>query len=201
MGKYDAGGKRSIHLYARAWAEWIIAQQHLQIEFELSGEFQIATRVTDVLLKVSGEKDGTFLSLTELQLQYTVKMPRRLAAYAAFAREKYGLEVFVAIVCLQPPPKEVTIEEKFYSEFMGQVAQQDFKVIRLWELGAEAALALDNPAIIPFIPLMKGGNTELTLRKCANRLRQEPEAEELIAVLALFAVLVMDKAMVMQIVG
>jgi hypothetical protein len=36
------------------------------------------------------------------------------------------------------------------------------------------ALAFDNPAIVPFVPLMAGGNTERMLHKCADRIRQEP---------------------------
>lgn len=40
MGKFDTGGKHTIHLYARAWAEWIVDRQQLEIKAELSGEFQ-----------------------------------------------------------------------------------------------------------------------------------------------------------------
>jgi hypothetical protein len=48
---------------------------------------------------------------------------------------------------------------------------------------------------------MHGGNTEQTLRKCVERLRKEPDAEELEAVLTLFANLVMNKEVVKRIVG
>ncbi|MEZ4734423.1 MAG: hypothetical protein R3E79_45610 [Caldilineaceae bacterium] len=201
MGKFDTGSKRTIHLYARAWAEWIVAQQGLAVEAELSGEFQIVARATDVLLRVQDTEKGQFLSLTELQLQYRNTMPRRLAAYAALAREKYAMEVYVTVLYLTPPPEEVTLADEFHTEFMGQTAHQDIKVIRLWEIDAEAALALDNPALIPFVPLMHGGNTEQTLRKCVERLRKEPDAEELEAVLTLFANLVMNKEVVKRIVG
>lgn len=201
MGRFDTGGKHTIHLYARAWAEWIVDRQHLEIKAELSGEFQFIARTTDVLLKVTGEHEGEFLSLTDLQLNYDANMDRRLAAYAALAREKYRLEVHVAVVYLRPPPEGTILAEAFHSEFMGQTAHQDFQVVRLWELDAEAALALDNPALIPFIPLMKGGNTEQMLRRCVAKVHGEPAAQELEGALALFAGLVMNKELVKQIVG
>ena len=98
MGKFDTGGKRNLHLFAVAWAQWLLERQHLEVEAELSGEFQIVARSTDVLLRVHEETIGRFLSLTELQLRYDVNVTRRLAAYAALAREKYQLEVYVTII-------------------------------------------------------------------------------------------------------
>ena len=201
MGRFDTGGKHTIHLYARAWAEWIVDRQQLAVTAELSGEFQFITRATDVLLRVKSEQEGEFLSLTDLQLNYDANMARRLAAYAALAREKYRLEVHVAVVYLRPPPKGTILVEAFHSKFMGQTAHQDFQVVRLWELDAEAALALGNPALIPFIPLMYGGNTEQMLRRCIAKVHEEPNAQELEMALAMFASIVMKEGLVKQIVG
>ncbi len=200
MARADTGGKRTVHLFARAWAEWIVHQQHLTIESELSGEFQFVARATDTLLLVRDERQSRFLLLTELQTQPQLHMPLRLTAYAALAREKYRLDVFVAVVYLLPPATDTPLPNYFHSEFMGQVAHQDFAVIRIWELDAAEALALQNPALLPFIPLMRGGATEEALRTCAERIRAEPEAAELEVLLATFASFVMNVDMVMQIV-
>lgn len=127
-------------------------------------------------------------------------MPLRLTAYAALAREKYRLDVFVAVVYLLPPAASFTLPAYFHSEFMGQTAHQDFAVIRIWELDASEALALHNPVLLPFIPLMRGGATEQVLRACAERIRVEPEAAELEVLLATFASFVMNVDIVMKIV-
>jgi len=152
------------------------------------------------LLKVKGEQ-GEFLSLTDLQLNYDANMDRRLAAYAALAREKYRLEVHVAVVYLRPPPEGKSVAKAFHSEFMGQTAHQDFHTVCLWELDAEAALALNNPALIPFVPLMKGGNTAHMLRRCVAKAQEEPNAQEVEMALALFASIVMKDELIKQIVG
>ncbi|HEY83935.1 MAG TPA: hypothetical protein G4N96_02300 [Chloroflexi bacterium] len=60
MGKYDTGGKKIIHIYNQAWAEWVLQQQQIEVEEELSSEFQFIARSNDSLLKVKG-KDGQFL--------------------------------------------------------------------------------------------------------------------------------------------
>jgi predicted transposase YdaD len=137
--------------------------------------------------------------LTELQLLYDEDMPDRLAAYATLARRKYKQAVYVTVVYFMPPPAGKTIVEAYHHQFMGQQAHQDFQVIKLWELEAEGILAFDNPVLLPFVPLMRGGNTEQMVRKCANRIRQEPKAAELEAILALFAGYVLDAETIKQI--
>ena len=67
------------------------------------------------------------------------------------------------------------------------------------ELDAEKALAFDNPAIVPFIPLMAGGNTERMLHKCADRIRREPRSLELETILSVFASYVLDSELIKRI--
>jgi predicted transposase YdaD len=199
MGAFDASGKRAVHLYAQAWAEWILAQQAIEFEAELSGDFQFVARSTDVLLQVKNTAEGRFLILIEFQTRYDPNMARRLAAYAALAREKYRMEVYVVVVYLTPPSADKSLADLFHSDFMGQTVHQDFEVIPLWELDAGQALALNNPVLLPFVPLMRDGDNVRTLRTCANRIRQEPQAEELETLLGALASLVMNPDVVREI--
>jgi hypothetical protein len=74
MAKYDTGSKRTLHLYARAWAEWVVAQQQLTLEAELSGELQFVARASDVLLRVHNQDDERYLVLSELQVRYDASL-------------------------------------------------------------------------------------------------------------------------------
>jgi len=105
----------------------------------------------------------------------------------------------VTVVYLFPPPAGITLESASHQEFMGQLAHQDFQVIALWELDAEQVLAFENPALLPFIPLMRGGDTEQIVRRCAERIRQEAGESELEAILSVFAGYVLDTEVVKQI--
>jgi hypothetical protein len=46
-------------------------------------------------------------------------MPRRLATYAALARQKYNQDIYVTVVYFMPPPANVTIDKSYHREFMG----------------------------------------------------------------------------------
>jgi predicted transposase YdaD len=198
MGKPDTSSKKVINIYNQAWAEWVLQQQQIKVEAELSGEFQFIARATDSLLQANNP-NGRFLVLTELQFRYDKRMPERLAAYAALARYKYQQPIYVTVVYFMPPAAGTSIVDTFQQEFMGQVGRQDFQPILLWEVDAEQVLAYDNPALLPFVPLMQGGGTEQMVRRCAERIRQEPQAAELETILALFAGYVLDTVLIKQI--
>jgi predicted transposase YdaD len=68
----------------------------------------------------------------------------------------------------------------------------------VWELAATEALALNNPALLPFVPLMQGGATKEMVMACAERIRREPEALELETILAVFASYVLDTNLIKQ---
>jgi predicted transposase YdaD len=195
MGKVDLSSKTIIHFYNQVWLEWLL-QQSLTVESELSSEFQFIGRASESLLQVYNPQYGRFLALTELEFSPKPRTPTRLTAYAALAREKYDLPVFVTVVYFRPPPADTQIESAFHSDFCGQVAHQDFQVIRLWELDAQQVLALQNPALLPFVPLMQGGNTGPVLQECASRIRTQPNAEELEAILSMFASYVMESQLI-----
>jgi predicted transposase YdaD len=164
----------------------------------LSSEFQFIARASDSLLQVNSVQ-GRFLVLTELQFRYDPKMSEWLTAYAALARHTYEQPVYIVVVYFIPPAANTAIVDTFYQDFMGQVARQDFRPILLWELEAEQVLAQNNPALLPFVPLMRGGDNEQMVRRCAERIRQEPQAAELETILALFASYVLETTVIKQI--
>jgi len=198
IGKPDTSSKKVINIYNQAWAEWVLHPQQVTVETELSGEFQFIARAADSLLQVHNP-EGRFLVLTELQFKYDRTMPARFAAYAALARHKYEQAIYVTVVYFIPPPAGVNLVDAFHQEFMGQAAHQDFQSILLWEVEAEQVVAYDNPALLPFVPLMAGGDTEQMVRRCAARIRQEPQAAELETILAMFAGYVLEPAVIKQI--
>ena len=198
MGKPDTSSKKVINIYNQAWAEWVLHPHQVTVEAELSGEFQFIARAADSLLQVHNPEER-FLVLTELQFKYDPTMPARLAAYAALARHKYEQSIYVTVVYFIPPPAGASLVDVFHQEFMGQAAHQDFQSILLWEVEAEQVVAYDNPALLPFVPLMAGGDTEQMVRRCAARIRQEPQAAELETILAMFAGYVLEPAVIKQI--
>jgi predicted transposase YdaD len=149
----------------------------LEVLEVLNPEFQFIGRRGDSLLRVRGQA-GEFGALAELQLSYDPKMPARVQNYTAMGRQKLGLDIVPIVVYLTPPPSDVELATAYHTEFMGLITHQDFKVIRLWEIEAAEALALDLPAgILPYVPLMAGADEE-TVRICVERIRAVPDHVE-----------------------
>ena len=125
-------------------------------------------------------------------------MPRRIQAYAALAEEKYGLLVYSLVFYLLPPSPGVDLPDRYYSEFRGQVARRDFRVVKAWELEARDVVERGPLALVPLTPLMRGADEDL-VRAGARVLREQGADEEMEVALALFASFVMSAERVQQI--
>jgi predicted transposase YdaD len=195
----DIGGKRLLGLAPDAWARWVTQQDDVVALEILGSEFQWVSRENDVLMKVRSPIHGEFLILNELQLRYTDKMPLRMRAYAALAQERYGLPVYPVLVNILPPPSTVVVSNYFESNFLGLQARQDYCVINLWEVDVEIVFEQSLDTLLPFVPILKDGGNQQTVRRALVRLQQNEELVELESLLGFFASFVLDTELVGQI--
>jgi predicted transposase YdaD len=195
----DIGGKRLLGLAPDAWARWVTQQADVVALEILGSEFQWVSRENDVLMKVHSPIHGEFLILNELQLRYTDKMPLRMRAYAALAQERYGLPVYPVLVNILPPPSTVAVSNCFESNFLGLQARQDYCVINLWEVEAETVFEQSLDTLLPFVPILKNGGNQQTVRRALVQLQQNEELVELESLLGFFASFVLDTELVGQI--
>jgi predicted transposase YdaD len=195
----DIGGKRLLGLAPDAWARWVTQQDDVITLEILGSEFQWVSRENDVLMKVHSPVHGEFLILNELQLRYTDKMPLRMRAYAALAQERYGLPVYPVLVNILPPPSTVVVSNYFESNFLGLQARQDYCVINLWEVEAETVFEQSLDTLLPFVPILKDGGNQQTVRRALVQLQRNEELVELESLLGFFASFVLDTELVRQI--
>lgn len=80
----------------------------------------------------------------------------------------------------------------------GQVCQ-DYRVINLWEVDVSIAFEQPLPSLLPFVPILKGGEDESTIREALHLLQADEQLNQLETVLAFFATFVLDSALVQQI--
>lgn len=182
-----------------AWAKWVTQQDDVVALEILGSEFQWVSRENDVLMKVRSPIHGEFLILTELQLRYTIKMPLRMRAYVALAQEKYGLPVYAVLVNILPPSDQTIVSDRFESNFLGLRSRQDFHVINLWEVDAEMVFEQSLDTLLPFVPILKDGGNQQTVRRALVRLQQNEQLVELESLLGFFASFVLDSDLVSQI--
>ena len=195
----DIGSKRLISLAPDQWVRWVTGLPIATTKEILDAQFQWVSRESDVLVKAHIPELGNFLVLNELQLRYTEEMPLRMTAYAALAREKYKLPVYPVLVNILPPASTITIEDRFEDNFLGLKAEQDYRVINLWEIDVELVFNQSLNSLLPFVPVLKGGGEEPVIRRALQTLREDEQLRELETLLAFFSGFMLDTELVVQI--
>jgi predicted transposase YdaD len=171
--KSDIGSKRLIGLNPTAWGRWVTNNQTIQVQEILNHELQWIERESDVLLKAYSPQWGDFILLNELQLRHDGRMPRRMRAYVGLVEEKYGLPVYPVLINILAPGARITIPNRYESEIMGIRAYQDYRVINLWEMPVDVVFKQNLSSLLPFVPILKGGNSEENLRQALLGLRND----------------------------
>src|SRR5581483_9643404 len=106
----------------------------------------------------------------EAWIRWSTDIANRMAEYGPLHWFKYRLPVDSYVIVLLPeklprrPPRSGVIEAG------GVRLETRFHLIRLWRLPAQETLRSNHPALLPFVPLMKGGRTELEV--AAAKLRE-----------------------------
>jgi len=195
----DIGGKRLIGLSPDAWAQWATQIPNITVQEIVSADFQWVSRESDVLLRARSPQLGEFLVLNELQLRYTQRLPRRIRAYAGLAEEKYDLPVYPILINILPASPKLEIAKRYESEFVGLKARQDYRIINLWQVDANLVFQQPLPPLLPFVPILKGGNQELLVRQALRQLQADQQLSELEPLLAFFASFVLETRLVQQI--
>lgn len=194
----DVSTKRLISLAPDNWVRWVTAIPNINVREILNSEFQWISRESDVLIRVHSPEDGEFLVLNELQLRYNSQLPRRMRAYAALAEEKYNLPTYPVLINILQT-SQVEISTSYVSNIAGLQVRQDYRVINLWEVNVNVAFEQPLPSLLPFVPILKGGEDESIIREALQILRGNEQLNQLETVLAFFATFVLESALVQEI--
>ncbi len=196
----DIGTKRLISLAPDAWVQWVMGSSDLVARDLLAEEFKWVSRRTDALLRVAAAGGEEFLLLTEIQSTHDPRMPRRMQAYAALAEEHYNLPVYPVVINVTAPAAGTVIGTRYESTFRGLHARRDYRVINLWEVDAQAALEQPISPLLPFVPMLRGGNSQQIIRRAVALLHQQAHAQDFEPLLGYFASLVLGPELAAQIV-
>lgn len=194
----DVSTKRLISLAPDNWVRWVTQIPNITVGEIINSEFQWISRESDVLIKAETPELGKFMVLNELQLRYNSKVPRRMRAYAGLAEEKYDLPTYPVLINILKV-SDTQIPTTYTSNVAGLQVRQDFRVINLWEVDVNIAFQQPLPSLLPFVPILKGGEDESVIREALQMLRADEQLNQLETVLAFFATFVLDSALVQDI--
>ncbi len=194
----DVSTKKLISLAPDSWARWVTNIPDIVTGEILNSEFQWIGRQSDVLMSAESKQYGKFLLLNELQLRYTLEVPRQMRAYIGLSEEKFKLPVYPVLINILQV-SNTKIPTRFKSNFAGLKAVQEYRVINLWEVDANIAFEQPLPSLLPFVPILKGGEDEATIREALRMLRADEKLNQLETVLAFFATFVLESTLVQEI--
>ncbi len=123
----------------------------------------------------------------------------RMRAYAALAEERYNLPVYPVLINILPPSETMEIVTGYESQVLGLQARQDYRVINLWEVDAQIVFQQPLPSLLPFVPVLKGGDEVAVVQQAVQALRADEQLNELEPLLAFFASFVLSSPLVQQI--
>ena len=194
----DVSTKRLISLAPNNWVKWVTQIPDVVAVEILNSEFQWISRESDVLIRAESKEYGEFMVLNELQLRYKSELPRRMRAYAGLAEEKYKLPTYPVLINILKTG-DAEIPTRFESNLAGLEVRQDYRVINLWEVDVKIALEQPLPSLLPFVPILKGGEDESIIREALRLLQADEQLNQLETVLAFFATFVLDSSLVQEI--
>ena len=193
----DLGGRKLIGLLPDDWLRFVTSRPGIRSLEQLEGSFQWVGRETDVLLRAVDPEAGEFLVAIELQLHPDRNMPLRVDVYAALGEQKYGLPVYPVVVNILPGAASGV--DHYASTVLDLSARRDFRVINLWEQDARAIVDGDEVGLLPFVPVMRGGDDPALLDQVLERLRRTPELAGMEVLLAQMASHVLNQKQVLDI--
>ena len=194
----DISTKKIISLAPDKWVKWVTNIPDTIAKEILNSEFQWISRENDVLIRAESPQYGKFLVLNEVQIRYKSDMPLRVNAYTALAREKYKLPIYPVLINILPDGY-INIPTCYESNFAGLQSRQDYRVINFWEVDVNIAFQQEISSLLPFVPILKGGDDESTIREALRLLHADEQLNQLETVLAFFATFVLESELVQQI--
>jgi hypothetical protein len=123
----------------------------------------------------------------EIQAHWKGAVPPRIADYGARIHLLTGeqVESYVLVLTNDPAPPRVPPPAEIRSGDL--VILKGYHLVRLWELDADEWLATERPYLMPYIPLMRGGEPHLVA--AAQVLSKIPDEEQRQTLSAYFAIL------------
>ena len=151
-------------------------QAHVEL---LPREVSVSALLPDQPYLVETEQ-GSCVVHIEAQTIYDPLIPERMAEYGARLWVRYRLPVssYVLLLTRKGLPERAPTRARVDA---GDVQiRVHYRLVKLWNVSARRVLAMDRESLLPFVPLMRGGQAELEIG--AQRLslvRDERKQQEL----------------------
>jgi len=183
--KYDIATKVLMEAAVDRVMEHFLGLQLESLEFvkELPQE-SVSLKRSDYVLKAMNKEGRVFIIILEFLSSWKKKSLLNLIDYTVRAMLKFDLPVLPAIILLKPYKGASDCYEDENLRFT-------FRLIKLYEFSASAFMTEADVRILPFVPLMEGGQEEEIAFEAERRIYESrlelDKKANLLTVMAIFA--------------
>jgi predicted transposase YdaD len=155
-------------LYSRHFLAWLRGPQAVWLQ-ELNSVIVAQQRRADFLIRYLDEDGQERLLHIEFQTvtqsgELQIELPVRMATYAAFALNRYGIVPDQVLVLL----KDTAASRRVPNFFEQGRMRVEYDVVRLWELDPAPLVESGLVGLMPLVPLMAGESLETLLEQAAE---------------------------------
>ena len=176
--KFDVVTQDIIHRFPEDVLQLIMNRTDIEYLDHIETDFAtVEKREMDSLIKVLLNKELVLIHCEFQVGDSTVKdMVRRNVGYLGRCYEKYGLPIFSHVIYLRP---NAGLKDPggYRQDVAGYNFIVEYKVVRLIEIDGQSILELQQPGLIPFLPLMKpptGLNPIQWMHRCVETTKSLP---------------------------
>src|SRR5437868_3639298 len=124
---------------------------------KLPTELSVSTIIADQLYLVTTEQNDRFIVHIEAQTRWTDEIFERLPNYGARAWMKHKLPIYCYVLVLLKKGMSRTLPRYAMVKAGDVEIKVRLNVVKLWEYPATRAIKMRRESLLPFVPLMKGG--------------------------------------------
>lgn len=178
----------------QAFVSWILGDA--QFIGELPEKLKTWNLEVDALLRTAVKSQQMLLHI-EFQTYNDLEMAERLLRYNVLARSEYKLPVVSRVIYLLRDGKVPASQLIWDSPIGRDVIHFFFESIELGELSPDDLLAMEQPELLPLLPLTKGGAKKEVTEQMFARL-QVGEQTDLLAIGSTLASLVFSREILQE---
>ncbi|WGV23387.1 DUF4351 domain-containing protein [Halotia branconii] len=167
MAEYDNLCKILAQTYPFDFARWLLNQQPQQITI-LKTELSIEPIRADSVTFLQTENRILHLEF-QTTIQSKTPIALRMLDYYVRLTRKYQVSVTQVVIFLQ----ETTDEIAFTEEYISEVTNHRYRVIRMWE--QDSNFFLSNLALLPLAPLTRTDSAQVLLSQVAGEIAKIPD--------------------------
>lgn len=186
---WDDSLRKLVRANPQAFVTWILGDA--QFLGELPEKLKTWNLEVDALLRTAVKGQQMLLHI-EFQTYNDLEMAERLLRYNILARSEYKLPVVSCVIYLLRDGKVPSSQLIWASPLGRDVIHFFFESIELGEVAPDDLLAMEQPGLLPLLPLTEGGASKEVTEQMFARLQHREQAD-LLAIGSTLASLVFSR--------